>query len=508
MSDYKYFGGAVLGPATVRQNVEMTPYGTDYRRTEIHLGLENTRYVPFIPFVPASWARATWLADASFDDTAGGQINWGSRRTAGFLRGGLRFRLTPPGILVGDVRLGVGAASNELNFGKGIHPPKDYSLNIQGQATIGMIFCLNPDFCLGPVVGGSFDLAALSTGRDYTSSHGPFIGFRIEGQVNPAPDGDPSSCRKEREKVEGECVERTKVIYEEKEKWRTRYERVAEGQRAAKAGEPPHVPKPAIETTPSSDKRPETSPPVPEKTVPGHVKSPTAVSQDPREIEYLWLRELPKGLHFQNDKADLLPLPQQFPLCRDKCGDGNPVLNLVIFGARRWAKSVVQLSPEGSPDYKMNIFVQGLANDTGDSGHNFELANQRRGNVIGYLSGSGGKKYDRRDYEGQKVPPLKAGEKLGSERGRMRLGDIVSITAVETQPDPMEDIVVILTGKKRADLSPSEWDQIKYKVKGEEWRRAAITYKIFKRDGEAYREITMDQYIQEQIFGTPRKGAK
>lgn len=487
MGDYKLFGGAVSGPAIVRQNIEMTPYGTDYRRTELHLGLENTNYVPV--FVPASWARVTLLFDGSFEDTAGGQINWGSRRTAGFLRAGLRFRLTPPGVIVMDVKGGVGVASNDLNFGKGIYPPHEYSFNIQAQATVGAVFCLNPDFCLGPVVGVSVD-QAFSTGRDYTSGHFPFLGFRIEGQVNPPP---VVSASDPYEKEKKEYEDRIKTILQEKEIWRTKYKEIVK-----RDGARPDTPRQA-QAVPSVRTQPHPKPP--------QAKVPVAAGQDPKELEYRWLRELPKGIHFQNDKADLLPLPQQFPLCKGKCGDGNPVLNLVIFGARRWADSVVQLSQSGKPNYRMDIFVHGLANDTGDVALNFKLANKRRINVVEYLGG-GREKYDRRNYEGQTVPPLDAEMKIGSGKKAIRLGDVVAIKGVATQPDPTDDIVIIMTGKKKSSLSDAEWNLIKYKVKGEEWRRANVTYKIHKRDGESYREITVDQYIQEQLSAMSQQGGK
>lgn len=503
MSDYKFFVGAASGPAVVHQNVELTPYGTDYRRWEMLFGVENTHYVPFIPFVPASWVRATLLFDGSFEDTAGGQINWGSRRTAGFLRTGFRFRLTPPGVIVVDVKGGIGGASNDLNFGKGIYPPHEYSFNIQGQASVGAIFCLNPDFCLGPVFGMSAD-QAFSTGRDYTSSH-TFFGFRIEGQVNPSPVvtvRDP--CEKEKKEYE----KRIKIVIQEKEVWRTKYEDVVRKE-GAKSDTPPPVPTPSVSKGPDAQRPVQDVPPAQTRPSPKppQAKVPVAAGQDPKELEYRWLRELPKGIHFQNDKADLLPLPQQFPLCKGKCGDGNPVLNLVIFGARRWTESVVQLSQSGKPNYRMDIFVHGLANDTGDVALNFKLANQRRINVIEYLGG-GRVKYDRRNYEGQLVPPLNAEMKIGSGKRAIRLGDVVAIKSVVTQPDPTDDIVMIMTGKRKTSLSEAEWNLIKYKVKGEEWRRANITYKIHKWDGEAYREITVDQYIQEQLSGMSQQGGK
>lgn len=482
MSDYKYFGGAVMGPAGVRQNVEMTPYGTDYRRTELHLGLENINYIPFIPFVPASWARATFIVDGSFEDTAGGEINMGSRRSAVFVRPGFRFRFTAPGFIVADVRFGAGVASNNLNFGKGINPPREYSINVQGQATLGAIFCLNPDFCLGAVVGASTDAAVLSTGRNYTSTHFPFLGLRFEGQVNAPtrPDEEERPCKKEK----GECAERVKIVTREREEWRTRYEEKVEELKVAIADRPP-----------------------PSK--PGPEQGPVATAQDPREIGYRWLRELPKGIHFQNDKADLLPLPQQFPQCKNKCGDGNPILNMVIFGVRRWAKSVMQLSQGGLPAYKMEIFLHGFANDTGDQGHNFALANNRRANVIDYLSGDSGRRYARRDYEGQVVLPLDVKtKKKGRGEDRLQFGDFVAIRSTETQQDPAEDIIMALTGKKSRDLTTAERERIQHQVKGEEWRKVEMTYKVYKWGDGKYREITLDQYIQEQIFGMSQKGGK
>ncbi len=501
MGDYKFFGGAATGPAVVRQNVELTPYGTDYRRTELVFGVESAKYVSFL--LPASWLRWTGFVDVTYEDTAGGQINWGSRRTAGFLQGGTRFRATPPGVLVGDIRLGVGGASNDLNFGKGINPPHEYSFNIQVQATVGAMFCLNPDFCLGPVVGGAFDAAAYSTGRDYTSSHMPFFGFRIEGQVNHSePPNDPT-CKKEKEL----CEKQIPVLIHERDQCRNTVKQL----QAANADDVPRVPVPVVE------KAGESRPTEPGKSLPIRPRPPAtqspaaksvAVSQDPKDIEYRGLRELPKGIQFQNDKADLLPLPQQFPLCRGKCGDGNPILNLVIFGVRRWAISVAQMSHGKDPDYKMDVFVQGLANDTGDPRHNLELANQRRMNVINYLSG-GGKSYDRRNYEGQPVPPLSATTKVGSGRNQRNLGDIVTIRPIETQSDPADDIIMIMTGKKRSNLNPAEIEQIKFKVKGEEWRKSVITYKIYKlSDDGKYHEITVDQYIQERIFGMTQEGVK
>jgi hypothetical protein len=107
------------------------------------------------------------------------------------------------------------------------------------------------------------------------------------------------------------------------------------------------------------------------------------------------------------------------------------------------------------------------------------------------------------------VQPLNADVRLGDRKGGVRLGDLVSVKSVETQSDPTEDIVMILTGKRRSSLTTAEWDMIQYKVKGEEWRRANIVYKIYKWDGENYHEITLDQYIEEQISGIfPKRGKR
>lgn len=497
MGDYKLFGGAVSGPAIVRQNIEMTPYGTDYRRTELHLGLENTNYVPV--FVPASWARVTLLFDGSFEDTAGGQINWGSRRTAGFLRAGLRFRLTPPGVIVMDVKGGVGVASNDLNFGKGIYPPHEYSFNIQAQATVGAVFCLNPDFCLGPVVGVSVD-QAFSTGRDYTSGHFPFLGFRIEGQVNPPP---VVSASDPYEKEKKEYEDRIKTILQEKEIWRTKYKEIVKRDGAKPDARPP-VPTPAQARKPDSPLPAPAQSPVRSKFT--DEKKPHIVEKTIERAEYDWFNELPNYFRFQNDKADLLPRSQTYPVCKKNCGEGNPDLNVIISTVRRWAGGVADLK-RGKPAYRMDITIHGFANETGKSeDDNRQLAQKRAEVVVNYLLGSSEMPYVRRDRFGEIVPPL-GQQDVGSISGA-KISDIVSVRSLEVSLRPSDDIIKIITGKRREELSQTELDKLTDKLQSDLWRKVIVTYTISKLDGEKYQQITVDQYIQERLEGMTQHGEK
>ncbi|MBI2343379.1 MAG: hypothetical protein HYV02_03440 [Deltaproteobacteria bacterium] len=138
------------GWSWLRRLEELAPYETDYAMTELTLGME--------------WAEAIGeevvvgpVVEVSYGFLGGTDENRGSHRHHLMARGGGRLRLFD--LLFLDLKAGAGGAMNALDFGKGFPLPTEYTVNVQGQVSVGGMICLGSGLCLTPLVQYTQDMA-------------------------------------------------------------------------------------------------------------------------------------------------------------------------------------------------------------------------------------------------------------------------------------------------------------------------------------------------------------
>lgn len=173
----RFRAGGGFGLPSLKRDVDVTPYGTFYRQTEVIVQVERRQPDAKLTLFSRDWPI---YLNAGFgqSDISGSYQNLGSNRQLYYVSGGGRFYFPDPMFIEGNA--GFGGARNQLDFGKGFPVETLLSANLLLRGGLGVEHCMAETICFSAAAYWHLDASFLG-GTPYIVQ-GPLVMIMAGGR--------------------------------------------------------------------------------------------------------------------------------------------------------------------------------------------------------------------------------------------------------------------------------------------------------------------------------------
>lgn len=192
MSNYQLYLGGNIVDSSVRRDLELERYDTNYHATQLHLGYQKIVVRP-------DWLKrftyGGYRLQLGYTYLGGDEGNLGSHKRQVDLQLGWKqmfhipFRNDAPFRVFVDPAVGFGIARNRMNFGRGFPLEAEHSGMLQARLGLGAEYCFHTNLCIAARAGYFFEDSVAGLGY---SHRGPYLGTELEGDLfGPKPEPCP-----------------------------------------------------------------------------------------------------------------------------------------------------------------------------------------------------------------------------------------------------------------------------------------------------------------------------